>query len=441
MKSLYLNDRLLILLVSVSGLFCLGFPYPIFFTLGQVALFILFVLVVVEVSQLFSISAPIKASRDLEDKLSNGDENRVCLRLNSVYHFVTFIEVIDEFPVQLQLRDRHFFYDHLPPQFEQEINYTVRPTERGKYSFGRVHVLVSSRLALVQRRLTFDLSRSIKVYPSFIQAKKFSFLAINNRISEIGVKKIRKLGANNEFEQIREYVQGDDFRTINWKASAHHNDLMVNQYQEERAQNVYCLIDKGRLMHMPFDGMTLMDYAVNTSLVMASIAIYKNDRSGLVTFSDKIGSFLLAQSNRSQISTIADLLYDQETRLRESDFARLYRNVKMRIRKRSLLILFTNFDSYVTLRRQLAYLKVIGKDHLLCTVVFDNTEINAKADNQAFNLVGAYEQTMAEKAQYEKQLIIKELNKNGIYTILTEPQQLTINTINKYIELKARAAI
>ncbi|MEQ9230336.1 MAG: DUF58 domain-containing protein [Cyclobacteriaceae bacterium] len=439
--NIYLDYRLLRFAILIVFLFCLGFPYPIFIPIGKIGLSVIVLLTIVDIATLFGNKQLISGERIIESKLSNGDENPVILRIVGKANFTMNLDILEEFPEQLQLRDTRFELKGLKPAFERDIQYDVRPVERGIYRFGNTQVFVRSTLSLVKRRVTLVTEQEVKVYPSFIQARKYSFLAINNRIEEIGVKKIRRLGVSHEFEQIRDYVTGDDFRLVNWKASARRGDLMVNQFQEERAQNIYCLVDKGRMMHMPFDGLSLIDYAINSSLVMAGIAIGRGDKAGLITFSDKIGSFMIANRKPMQMSMIADALYAQETRLRESDYFRLYKNIKFKIRKRSLLILFTNFDSLVSLERQVKYLRAIARDHLLCTVIFDNTEINERADSQTFGLKSAYDQTIAEKFQFDKRQIIRELNKNGIYTILTEPQHLTVNTINKYIELKAKGAI
>jgi len=184
-----------------------------------------------------------------------------------------------------------------------------------------------------------------------------------------------------------------------------------------------------------------MDYSINAALVVSGIAMGRGDKAGLVTFSDKIGSFIMAKSKQTQLQSISDALYDQDVRLRESDYLRLYKNIRLKIKKRSLLILFTNFDSVVSLNRQLSFLKALSRNHLLVTVIFDNSEINELADKKAFSIKDTYYQTIAEKFQYDKFSIIKELRKNGIYTILTEPKNLTVNAINKYIEIKAMGAL
>lgn len=435
-----LNSRLLGAVFIIVALFALGFPYPIFFGFGQALLLLVIVLSVIDVVVLYFIKQPLSAERIMDEKLSNGDFNPVILKISGSFNFDATLKIIDEFPLQLQIRDT-VFYLQGKRFVEKEIIYQIKPIRRGVYKFGKLHVFVSTFLGLINRRISLDLSKNVKVYPSFIQFKKYSFLAINNRLQEAGVKRTRQIGQSQEFEQIKEYVRGDDFRKINWRATARKNDLMVNQHQEEKAQNVYCLIDKGRLMQMPFDGLNLIDYAINSTLVVSGIAIGRGDKAGLVTFSNRIGSFIPAQSLPKQMHHISEALYNEKVEVIESDFLGLYKNVKYHIRKRSLLLMYSNFDSLISLKRQIKYLKAIGKEHLLCVVIFDNTEVNKMANTKAFRVQDTYQQTVAEKLQFDKKLIIKELNKNGIYSILTEPQDLTINTINKYIELKARGLL
>ena len=158
---------------------------------------------------------------------------------------------------------------------KKTYNYTLRPTERGTYAFGSLNVFASSPLGLFKRRFRFDTAQEVPVYPSYLQLRKYDFLAFTNRLFEYGLKKIRRIGHTMEFEQIKDYVRGDDIRNINWKATAKRNQLMVNQYQDEKSQPIYSVIDKGRVMKMPFEGLSLLDYAINATLVISNIAIKK----------------------------------------------------------------------------------------------------------------------------------------------------------------------
>jgi uncharacterized protein (DUF58 family) len=271
--------------------------------------------------------------------------------------------------------------------------------------------------------------------------RKYQLMAISNRLSEMGVKKIRRIGHSMEFEQIKEYVQGDDYRTLNWKATARKGQLMVNNFTDEKSQQIYCIIDKGRVMKMPFEGLSLLDYSINASLVLSNIALTKQDKAGIITFSEKIGAFLPANRNPVQMQSILEVLYNQKTRYLESDFEQLYITLRRKVSQRSLIVLFTNFESLSGMRRHLPYLRKIAQHHLLLIVFFENTELRTLLEAPANTVEEVYTKTIAEKFAYEKRLIAKELQQFGILTMLTTPQQLTINAINKYLELKAKQAI
>jgi uncharacterized protein (DUF58 family) len=244
-----------------------------------------------------------------------------------------------------------------------------------------------------------------------------------------------------EFEQIKEYVGGDDYRTVNWKATARKGQLMVNHYAEEKSQQVYCIIDKGRAMKMPFGGLSLMDYAINASLVLLNVALLKQDRAGLVTFSEQIGSVLKADKKFTQMQSILEILYKQKTRYLESDFERLYIQIRALITQRSLVVIFTNFESRQALGKQLSYLRKIARHHLLLVIFFENTELRELTQSPAADIEGIYLKTIGEKFAFEKKQIVKELQSYGILSILTAPQQVTVDALNKYMELKARHAI
>jgi uncharacterized protein (DUF58 family) len=281
----------------------------------------------------------------------------------------------------------------------------------------------------------------VPVYPSFLQMRKFELMAFTNRLRDHGLKKIRRLGHTMEFEQIKDYALGDDVRNINWKATAKRNALMINQFQDEKSQPVYSVIDKGRVMKMPFEGLKLVDYAINATLVISNIALKKGDKAGMFSFSRKVENQVIAQRRASQMNLILETLYNLDTDFNESDFSRLYIDIKRKITQRSLLLLYTNFETLDALHRQLPYLQAIAKNHLLVVVFFENTELKKMLTQPALSTKEIFEKTIAEKFVYEKKLIVNELNAYGIQTILTEPQQLTVNTINKYLEIKARGLL
>ena len=420
--------------------FIISFFFPSLGEIPKIYFQVFLVLVVLDYFFLFFFGRKPAAKRIISERLSNGDENKIELRIKNEFSFPANIQVIDELPEQFQIRDfkRHSYFKS---KEQQKFVYTLRPVNRGEYHFGNILLFVSSQLGLLVRRITIDAEEMVPVYPSFIQLRKYDLLSGATIQTETGSKRLRKIGHSMEFEQIKEYVHGDDIRTLNWKASARKGGLMVNTYTDEKSQQVYCIIDKGRLMKMPFGGLTLLDYAINSCLVLSNVCLKKQDRVGVMTFSNKLGSVLAADRKAIQKENILQLLYNQKTTFQESDFEMLYMQIRNRVKHRSLVVLFTNFESLSGLKRQLDYLRSIASHHLLLVVFFENTELHQLTVSDAKNVEEVYVKTIAEKFAFEKRLIVKELMKHGILSILTSPQKLTINTINKYLELKARQAI
>ena len=440
LQSLFFSKRFYWALAAIIILFVFAYFSQLIFIIARIVTLFFFLLVIIDYIVLYKITG-ITAKRILPERLSNGDENKIKVIVTNDYSFRAAIRLIDELPVQFQNRD-FYLKEVIASGEERSIIYNVKPLERGEYIFYDLNVFVTTPLNLVVRRYKIPAQQMVKVYPSYFSLRKYDLLAYSNNLSESGNRKIRKIGQSVEFEQIREYVSGDDIRTINWKATARKGGQhMVNNYMDERSQQVYCIIDKGRVMKMPFEGMTLLDYAINATLILSRVALLKQDRAGLVTFSDAIGQVLPAERRAGQMNNILETLYDQKTQFGESNYEKLFALIRTRISQRSLLVLFTNFESLTGLQRQLPYIRSIAKTHLVLVVFFENTELRQLTDEPVNDIEGLYIRTIAEKFMHEKHLMVKELQQHGIFTILTAPEHLTINTVNKYLELKARQAL
>lgn len=440
-KSLFIARRWYGLFAGVILLFVLSYGMTFLFTIAQLLLLFLAAVTLLDYLVLFARKSPVSVQRLLSDRMSNGDSNPVRLVVGNGYPFPVSLRIIDELPDQLQ--KRHFYLDAaLKPGESRELSYVLRPKERGEFVFHDINVFIRSPFGLLVRRKIIEAEMTVRVMPSYQELKKFELLAASQNLADSGVKRIRKLGHSLEFEQIKEYVTGDDIRNLNWKATARKGgQLMVNTFTDEKSQQVYCLIDKGRVMKMPFDGMSLLDYAINATLILSRVALIRQDKAGLLTFSDQIGTFLPAGRMSMQMSHILEILYNQQTRWQETDFEKLYALVRARITQRSLVVLFTNFESLSGLQRQLPYIRAIARKHLLLVVFFENTELQQVREKEADDIEGVYIKTIADKFAYEKRLMVKELNQHGIATILSAPEQLTVHTVNKYLEIKARQAI
>jgi len=439
-RKIYLNNFFYFALFGVITMFCVAFIFPALYNASWYLLLVLISFLSLDFLILFMAKKGIEASRITPEKLSNGDENAIEINIRNYYTFPILSKIIDEIPEQFQVRNFEI-KRKVKASSQDDIQYYLRPTERGEYFFGSLNIYVSSPLRLVSRRFTFDKDKMVPTYPSYIQLRKYDLMAFSNNLFQYGVKKIRRIGHTMEFEQIKEYVQGDDIRTLNWKATAKKNALMVNQFQDEKSQSIYMAIDKGRVMKMPFNGLSLLDYAINATLVLSNVILKKQDKAGMFAFSKKVENRVVAEKRSSQMQQILESLYNIKTDFFESDYSRLYADVKKNINQRSLIILYTNFETLESLHRQLPYLKGIAKSHLLVVVFFQNTELNDIINSKAVTIQQVYDKAIAEKFAFEKRLIVNELKKYGIYSVLTQPENLTLDTINKYLEIKARGIL
>jgi uncharacterized protein (DUF58 family) len=438
--NIYITNRFFFLFGIIALLFVISFTLGLLFPIAQALIVVAMALVLAEVFMLFNPSVNVTANRVTTKVLSLGSDNHVKIYVQNKFGLKLDLNVVDEMPSQLQKRDFNFNITLLPGE-EQIINYVLHPTLRGEYQFGKINIYAKTALGFIERRFPVAAETMVPVYPSIIQMKEFELKTMARIAHFHGVKKLRRIGHSYEFEQIKNYVRGDDMRTINWKATGRQAEIMVNQYEEERSQQVYNVIDNSRNMRMPFNGLSLLDHAINTSLIISNTALQKQDRTGLITFSDKQGSMLKADSSMSHLRKILDGLYHVQDRNFEANYEMLYHSIRNFVKGRSLLFLYTNFESFYSLERVLPILRKINMQHLLVVIFFENTEISDYTTNDCKNVEDIYHQTVAQKFVHEKYQIIQGLRQFGIQIILSRPEDLSINTINKYLELKARGLI
>lgn len=435
-KQLYFSTLFFYSLLGLAILFVFGF----FFSALMPSLYLvcgLFVLcILIDWIVIFFFTRPLKISRNYPERFSNGDENICKLIIDNRSRFSFHIQLLEEYPLQFQKREETQ-NQYCRTKQRYTLTKTLIPKERGEYIFGKINALISF-IGLVQRRIQYENELIIPCYPSFLKLNHYSFIATSNRLHELGVKRIRKIGSSMAFDTIKQYTTGDEYRFINWKATAKARKLMVNQYQDEKSQPVYAIIDTGRAMQMPFDGLSLLDYAINSTLIFANITLQKQEKVGLIPFNTHIKKPIIADRKNHQLALIMDRLYTTNTATSETDFGHLYAFCKRKLTQRSLLFIYTNFETLDALNRQLPYLKLLKKSHVVVVILFKNTLLKQTAQTPANTVKELYTQVIAESFMYDKELIVQRLNQHGILTIYSEPKELTIESINKYLELKAR---
>lgn len=440
MRGIYLSNRFYWALSGIIILFFIGYGLRISFDLGQLLLVVLIILILIDITLLYWPKHSLTGSREIPELMTLGDQNKITIRIYNQYPFNLNLNVVDELPYQLQERNL-MLHAKVNGNELSRFDYEILPKERGEYRFGVINIFLNSPIGLVQRRIKCGEEQMGKVFPSVNQMKKYEILALA-RISTLdGIKKIRKIGHNYEFDQIKNYVIGDDIRAINWRATGKRNQLMVNQYQDERSQAVYVFIDKSRSMEMRFEKMRYLDYAVNSALVMLNVALKKYDKAGLVTFSDKVGASIKADRSSLQLKRILEQLYREKPSEKEANYDLMMRITRKMLNGRSLILLYTNFESIHALERQLPYLRRLNKMHLLVVVFFEDKEIEEFSHSEIEEEVNVYQRILAGKYVSEKRKMQNLLMKHRIQTILTTPENLSIDSLNKYLELKARGLI
>ncbi len=437
---MFLTSRFFIALTVLAVLSVGGMFVPVLYMIAQAGAYALVFLLLAD-TLLLLFSAKVDAMRTVAERLSNGEDNDVCIAVNNHSRLPLSLTIIDELPREFRFHDARFSLK-LKKLESKSIHYLLRPVERGCYEFGEVLAYVSSPLALLERKHRFGpKTTAVKVYPSYLHLDRYELAAANAMTLQNGQKRVRRAGNSTEFEQIKDYVTGDDFRTINWKASARTARWMVNVYRDERSQPVWFLLDKGRTMQRTFDGMTLIDYAINAALVLSHVAVRRYDMPGLLSFDAHISQTVPAENRSNQMHRILDALYAEQTAYAETDFSALCAHVNRHIHRRSLLMLFTDFTTRDALMRQLPYLRRLASHHCLLVVLFDDPDLQAQDAALVKNFEDMKFQTLATDALLEKRSLCTELRRNGIYTLFTTPQNLTVAAVNKYIELKTLQAV
>lgn len=437
---MFLTRRFYIVFAAVILLIGSGYWWSPLYSVGRLALAVFAFVVVADIVALY-MKHGITAERHMAERFSNGDWNEVRIDIHNSYPFRPRLTVINEAPSGNAAPSVNEVSDGNDAHFSfliSHFSFNYRPTRRGVYSFGRVRVF-ASWLGFVERRFTCCEPQDVKVYPSYLMLRQYELLAISNRLTDLGIKRLRRIGHQTEFEQIRDYVAGDDFRTINWRATARSvHGIQVNVYQDERSQQIFSVIDKGRVMQQSFREMTLLDYAVNASLVLSYVAMRREDKAGLMTFSDRFDTYLPAQRSEGHMQTILENLYAQQTAFGETDYSALVDYVSRHVTKRSLLIVYTNFMTMVSMKRQLPWLLQLSHRHRVLVVFFQDEELQQYAASPAATTEDYYRHVVAEKTISDQRLIVGQLQRHGILSLLTTPDRLSVDIINKYLELKAR---
>jgi uncharacterized protein (DUF58 family) len=382
----------------------------------------------------------IEVRRVIARHLSLGDPNEVRIVVRNLRTTRIRGHVGENVPVEFQLRDVVWPF-RLGGGQEQSFTYHVKPLRRGEYLFKNPTITIRGKLGLIHRSWHLKGEDAVKVYPSYLQVKKFQLLTRRHNIDMLGRKKQRSYGEGREFESLREYTTDDEYRKINWKATARRGKPIVSQFQIERNQNVIIILDAGRMMRTLAGGMSKLDYAVNAALMLAYVCVHKEDNVGLLTFGSKVTQFLPPKRGITQLNRINEALYNIRFEFAEPHYREAFHYLKRKVSKRSLLILLTDLiDDRASSVLMREYTKLYPQ-HLPLAVTLKDNQLEATALSRPTNREEMAQLSVAQNLVEERLRALHHLRMNGVLTLDTRPQDVTVDSINRYIEIKAKSQI
>jgi uncharacterized protein (DUF58 family) len=321
------------------------------------------------------------------------------------------------------------------------LTYQVEARERGDAEYGDLWMRILGRLGLVAVQVRTPAAEKVQVYPDILEAAKFNLLAQRGRLVQVGVRTRRMPGQGQEFESLREYLQGDEYRKIDWKATARRGKLITRQYQTERSQNVIIMLDAGRSMLAEIDGVTKIDHALRAALVLANVAAQADDRVGLLVFADTVQQWIPPRKGRSQVQLIVKSLYNVAAKRSEPDYQGAFAYLQARWQRRSLVICFTDLwdpDSAKEITKELARLQ---KRHLTACVALLDTNVLRMSEMPLTNVLEVYEQATALQVLDDRALATAALRQRGVLVIDSPADRLSADLVNRYLEVKQKALL
>ena len=325
----------------------------------------------------------------------------------------------------------------LAPNGRAMVRFRVEPRRRGAYTLGATHLRYLTPLGLFEKQVTYESTDTVRVYPDLVAVRIYELLARQDREHAL-VRASKRLGGESEFEQLREYSRDDEFRAIDWRATARRGRLIARQFRIETNQNLIFMLDAGRLATSEANGVAVFDHALNATLMLAHVAVRNDDRVGLLAFAEQEIGFLAPQGGRNAVSKIVRTIYDVHPELVEPDFERAFLTLQRRVRKRSLVALFTQVVDDEQARSLVAMMRVVSRTHLVLVVLFRDVALEAMAlvaDGSPLDLYrrGAAAELVAWRAQ-----VIRALESAGALVLDVDPSEVTPRLINRYLDIKAR---
>lgn len=449
-----ITTRTLLLLILAAPLVALTHWLPFFGWVAAGYVLLCLLLMVADWLAAGPVSE-LEAGRQHDNRLSLGADNPIVLHVRQRRPRPLTFWIRDEPPDAFQLTNSPLAEDapenrpdappverilqgQLPPRGAWQQTYYVRPLRRGDYTFGDINLRWLGPLGLVIRQGVVPAAGPVKVYPNLLDVRRYDLLLRRNRLQELGLRHARHLGQGTEFERLREYTPDDEYRRINWKATARRHRPVTTDFQTERSQTILAMMDTGRMMQSPVAGIAKLDYVLNAVLLLAYVAGGMGDKMGMMTFADDVHAFLAPRQGRGQFYRMLEMLYAVDAQPVEPDYARALSYLALRQRKRSLVVLFTDLSGGASMQSLANVAGRIASHNLLLVVTISDPDIHAVAQHRPEDTLQVHQQVSAARLLEERRVTLDYLERQGVLTLDVPANALSVSVIRRYLQLKTR---
>ncbi|MFC1735214.1 DUF58 domain-containing protein [Candidatus Hydrogenedentota bacterium] len=435
----YFSNRFLVFFAFGMLPMVFGIISPAFLHIGYAYDLVLFTLFLADVLLLPALGA-LSVTRTYPDVLSLGTRQRLVLTLQNPTQTTIRAEIMEALPDSFVSDDNHQRVI-LRPLSETDVIYHATPYARGDYELKTTYLRITGRLGLAVRRVKYDHASRVKVYPDLSHISRMGFHFRTMQTSEFGARLSKLRGGGTEFESLREYLPHDDYRRIDWKATARNASLITRQYEAERAQRVVLAIDAGRLMTGTVEGYSKLDHAINAAWTLAVLCEGRGDYVGLVVFADKILTYLPPGRGSDHLVTLVNVLYRVQPAFLESDYAGALSYLRKRCPRRSLVVLFTELLDMESSKPLLSHLGAMARRHLPLCITLRNHELEEVIHQCPDARRNAHEKAAAVELQEEKRRALAYLGNRGAMAVECAASELVTTSIDKYLEIKAKGLL
>jgi uncharacterized protein (DUF58 family) len=382
----------------------------------------------------------VQVWRELPPRLQVGVANRVSLHAVNPGRRTLQLAVKDDGPDAFAV-DREVSTLALSPRSRARLHYLATPEKRGRFQFGDLTVRVLGPLGLAWHERQVPAAVEVSVFPDMRGASRLLLSDAALDFVNLGLRQLRRDGRGSEFARLRDYAQGDSARDVDWKATARRGRPVTRVMESERSQTVLIGVDAGRSMAARVDGLTKLDHAVNAALFLAFVAVKNGDRVGLVIFADGVKAYLAPAAGRLQYRRIVEALYTAATSLTYVDYLALFKELNVRLVKRSLVCVFTDFIDEDQAATMVEPLRRLARRHVPLCLSVQDTALTRLLQTPPPDAETAYQHAVASELLVERDAMKRKVAQDGVTVVDVAAGELGVAAVNRYLEIKARGTL